>query len=392
MDPSPLTPHTQTYFKGMISMQNKEYEKALPLFEEAAKGGVLMSAFYAGKISEISGDYTKAHQWYTTAASGRVSKAIYRLGLLYERGNGVEKDEAKALKYYQEGMALFHGKSFAAYEELSKGSKLNPQALYEQALVDCKNTRNLNLKNFKLAAALGHIEAQFELGLIYMHHRSAKVIRYGTSLYSPHKAYQWLLAAAQAGHSRAQLEVADLIYLKKVPDGDQKLALSFYEKMADQGKAIGFCRLGAIYREGKWVNKDMKRAYTLLCKGGSLHEAHHELGLYYQEIGNMEKAHKHLLIADKFTTTFLQPEAWYAINRLELGKFYWEGVYVEKNIEEAKGCFKYASLNHIPEGCYYYGLYHIQYSDEDKGKEEIQWAADHGCALAINKLKEFSNK
>uniref|UniRef100_UPI002593A415 tetratricopeptide repeat protein n=1 Tax=uncultured Psychrobacter sp. TaxID=259303 RepID=UPI002593A415 len=45
-------------------------------------------------------DYAKAVEWYTKAANQDVPVAQYNLGLMYNKGEGVRQDYAKALEWY----------------------------------------------------------------------------------------------------------------------------------------------------------------------------------------------------------------------------------------------------------------------------------------------------
>lgn len=50
------------------------------------------------------------------AAERGHAEAEYQLGLLYEYGNGVEKDIARAVKYYQKAAAQSHPQAHTTLE------------------------------------------------------------------------------------------------------------------------------------------------------------------------------------------------------------------------------------------------------------------------------------
>ena len=57
-------------------------------------------------------DYNSAMKWYRKAADQGIAPAKYRIGRLYEDGNGVQQDYDEAVKWYREAAA--HGVNAAA--------------------------------------------------------------------------------------------------------------------------------------------------------------------------------------------------------------------------------------------------------------------------------------
>jgi hypothetical protein len=53
-----------------------------------------------GAVQGVRQDYTRAVKWYEKAAVQGDARAQIRLGHMYEKGTGVEKDESQALQYY----------------------------------------------------------------------------------------------------------------------------------------------------------------------------------------------------------------------------------------------------------------------------------------------------
>jgi uncharacterized protein YdaT len=50
-------------------------------------------------------DYAKAREWYEKAADNGNAPAMVSLGLLYENGKGVPQDYAKAREWYEKAAA-----------------------------------------------------------------------------------------------------------------------------------------------------------------------------------------------------------------------------------------------------------------------------------------------
>ncbi|UZO01949.1 uncharacterized protein OCT59_020455 [Rhizophagus irregularis] len=71
-----------------------------------------LGLFYENGI-DIGKDEIKAFYWYQKAAENENKYAQYNLGLCYENGIGIEKDEHKAFYWYQK--AAENGNEYAQY-------------------------------------------------------------------------------------------------------------------------------------------------------------------------------------------------------------------------------------------------------------------------------------
>ena len=98
---------------------------------------------HLGTIRYYEGDYTAAFENWTRAASLGDAEAHYQLSFLYGEGQGVEKDEKKAL-YHTEQAAI------GGY----------PEARYNLGCFEGKNGRpDRAEKHFIIAAKLGHVQS-----------------------------------------------------------------------------------------------------------------------------------------------------------------------------------------------------------------------------------------
>ena len=85
---------------------NKDYQKAIEMYEEAITRGDYLSLCYEGWIYGQNKDYEKRRELYekavSLAAAGKIQSGLpfYRLGYIYEYGEGVPKDTKKAVEYY----------------------------------------------------------------------------------------------------------------------------------------------------------------------------------------------------------------------------------------------------------------------------------------------------
>ena len=92
------------YEEGELFEQN--YQKAIEFYEEAIKRGDYLSLCYEGWIYGEKKDYDKKRELYERAANlaeeGKIKSGLpfFRMGYIYEYGEGVPKDTIKAVEYY----------------------------------------------------------------------------------------------------------------------------------------------------------------------------------------------------------------------------------------------------------------------------------------------------
>ena len=94
----------EEYQKALSYSKNKNYQKAFPLFKDAAKQGYTPAEVMLGYMYLLgkgaSQDYIKAVYWYKKAAEQGLAQAEYNLGVMYAKGLGVPQDYNKACLLY----------------------------------------------------------------------------------------------------------------------------------------------------------------------------------------------------------------------------------------------------------------------------------------------------
>jgi TPR repeat protein len=85
----------------------------------------------------------------------------------------------------------------------------------------------------------------------------------------PH-AHCQVRAAADAGDSAAQLQIAALLEKGQGPKQDLVAAAAYYQKAADQGCPAGMSGMGIMLRFGRGVKKDTAAAARLLRRLSSI--------------------------------------------------------------------------------------------------------------------------
>ena len=254
---------------------------------------------------------------------GLSAEELFKTGQKYFKGNGVEKNDAEAMRWFEKAAEMGHGQAqfnlgrclcegegvehdyYKAREWLLKARDQGYNTLAqgyidtcdkEIAAVEYEQKQEKRREEKLRAAESGSPEAQFKLGCYYAHR--------DTGFDSPFpedmdKAAYWFERAAEQGHVEAMLyrgniaewPVKDLptavkwyekaarkgndsamyclgrLYKKDWKDHlDEKAAFSWFRKAAEQGSTYGMYELGDCYRKGIGTGQDFDRAEYWLKK------------------------------------------------------------------------------------------------------------------------------
>ena len=114
----------------------------------------------------------------------------------------------------------------------------------------------LAFKEFRGAAEEGHVDSQFNLGLMY---------EKGIGVSKDEKeAVAWYLKAALQGNSNAQYNLAVLYENGRGSDVNFAQAYQWYRKAAVQGDGLAVGNLGMLYLRGQGVKEDEVAGLALL--------------------------------------------------------------------------------------------------------------------------------
>jgi len=142
--------------------------------------------------------------------------ALWRLGVMYEKGEGVQQDRTKAFLYFRElanENADTPPKSVGA--DIVAQSFLKIGEYYREGVPDA-GVKADNLLSRKLllhaASYFGDPDAQFKVGQLYLDENE-----FG---YSPLQSARWLSLASRKGHPAAQATLGDLMFNGEGIDAD----------------------------------------------------------------------------------------------------------------------------------------------------------------------------
>ena len=181
-----------TVTKGEITSVSHKFDSSDMIYNEG-------KSFYDAK------NYTAAFPKIKQAAELGHTEANFYLGLMYERGKGVEKNYVEAVKYY------------------------------------------------RVAAEKGHDMAQNNLGFRYQKGEGGVPQDYN-------EAVKWYRKAAEQGNSYAQNSLGICYNDGKGVTKDDVEAVKWYRKSAEQGNKYGLYDMGWSYENGRGVPKDLTQA------------------------------------------------------------------------------------------------------------------------------------
>jgi len=186
----------------------KNYRDAQAACGPPAEQGDARSQYGLGVIFGTLNDTATALKWIRLACAQGLPEAQLQLGLMYQTGQGVGRDEREALQW------------------------------------------------FLRAGEQGLAESQYQAGMSYY---QAK----GTGQdYS--EARQWFGRAAEQGYAQAQARLGEMYARGEGVQVDGEHAESWLKRAAEQGVVDAQYRLGLLYDEGNIVPRDETQAYVWL--------------------------------------------------------------------------------------------------------------------------------
>ncbi len=186
--------------------------------------------------------YPEAFVIYERLANEGNQDAQTSLGFMYQQGQGIAKDEKKAIYWYEQAI-----------------QKEQPYAL-------------------------------FNLGLMYAN--SSQYIEQDI-----YKAHELFLRSAVAGVDLAQYEVALMFEQGAGCKQNFSEAAFWYEEAAKRGHTEAFNNLGVLYKEGKGVEQNFQRAFVCFSRAAekNLSTAQYNLGQLYDAGEGVTQDHEKAL-------------------------------------------------------------------------------------------------
>ena len=196
--------------EGDGKAQVKEVAESAP---ETPAGQIKLGERYRDGKDGVEKDYAKALQWFEKAAAQGDSEGIYQLGRCHWYGWGVDKDLGKANELFLKAAEQGHLKGqYAAAQDYYLGHGVEKD--YAKAF-----------KWFEKATAQGHAGAQYYMGLCYGRGNGVEQNRV--------EASKWFTKAAEQKDELAQIEMACLHLRDDGYGADPEKAIKYIESIAD---------------------------------------------------------------------------------------------------------------------------------------------------------------
>ena len=421
------------YEKGVAAYKKKDYFGALKFLLPLGDKGNNKADFMIGKVllDKNAGpvDPMKAVFWLKRAADNGHLESQTELGLMYLKGDVIEKDLQVASSWLLEAT---QNKGLASTDEdakkkgakkkdkkKKKKSKKELQKEYEENFN--KGLRAYGRKDYEKAimhlyplALKDDYDAQLVLGDIYMREEgvykdikkgldwykraialgNVKAARLLGSMYlngdivkqNSKKGIELLLKAARLGDVASQLALGNYYITSKKTDYNPSKAAYWLAKAAKKKDPDAQYNLAELYRKGVGVEENEKKAFKLYKKAEK--QGHQKASLiigkkYYFD----KKKPDHKKAFEMFKRSATQGEAEASFY---LGEMYFNGQATKKDIKQAFNWYsKAASLGYSDAafnlGKIYVNGYGVK-KDFNKGFKYFLQAAENGHAAAQNEV------
>jgi len=344
-------------------------------------------------------EYQEAAQWLRPWAEKGQVEAQYRLGTLYENGQGIAKNLEDAKKWYREAAAQGHVRARRRLEALEGKSTRD-------------GSETVAIKWYLDLAEQGDADAQYNLAFMY---------ETGFSVPKDNgKAARWYAPAAEKKHVLAQLRLG-LMYLagagvkqseiqaakllSAAGERGNKLAAGVNEQLLGTGPELPLNKTEIAEKLLSVSAKDEKRALAFL--NASVQEARvvHERDLANRDVQLAKgKGIKSALEQDANVEFGLDAQGrrtikWYqhnaergsAVAQFQLAKYYELGVEVPADMKEAVRWYRSAAELGYPEAQFYFAMLNYYAIGVDRNEvlaqSLIKSAAQQGHVAAKRALE-----
>lgn len=210
---------------------------------------------YAQGEDGLARDDVKAVEWYRKAANQGLAKAETNLGDMYFYGRGaLPQSYLDALSWY-----------LKAAQQNWPDAQYRLGYMYEKGIGTDKDMQHA-VQLYRGAAEGGYAEAQNLLGIFYATGSDGITE-------DDKQAIAWYQKAADQNLAKAEKNLGDMYFFGRGTDRDYKTAMSWYAKAADQQFADAQFRLGYMYEKGLGTqasNQDAVEQYKKAARNGSV--------------------------------------------------------------------------------------------------------------------------
>lgn len=240
-----------------IHYENISYAQALEWYKKAADKGSALANFKIGYLYDngegVKKDYKLAMESYKIAEEKKLPEAMAAIGWLYYNGHGVKKDKARAIEYFKTVLPIYK-------EKADKGDITAMQgisAFYLQGEVLPKDFAKSFEWSMKAANA-GSARSMCEVGLYYQ-------LGYGVKK-DYEKSVEWMIKSAGRGFSFAMMCLGGAYYSGIGVTKNDAKAIEWLLKAADHGNAEAMVNAGVFYFQGIGVPANSEKGVALFLQ------------------------------------------------------------------------------------------------------------------------------
>jgi TPR repeat protein len=300
-----------------------------------------------GRNAYITGAYKQALAVLKPLAEAGDPGAQKIMGIMYDYGQGVEKDPEQALFWYT--LSANQGDPAVQYQVGAKYFRGDGVAQdYHEAA-----------RWWEQAANGGQVDAQFNLGLMY--YRALSVQR------NNQRAAELFRQAADQGHSYAQYSLAVMYSFGQGVQKDFDAAFQWFRKSAQQGVAEAQFNMGVYYDNGYGVDKNPAEAKLWYERASAqgLEEATRKLAGLEPDIKQTPNTGGMDYTIDEISTTTINREDWVVRQKPEFYTLQIGSVLKEKDIIdfinenhlESDAAYIKVVVNDVTRYSAFYGVY-----------------------------------
>lgn len=229
----------QVYAKAMEALRSNDPKTAITLLRQSARGGNPDAQYLLGLMYErgwgVEPDIKAAVKWLNKAAVQGQAEAQYMLGILCMLGNGVQQDTLQAINW------------------------------------------------FSKAAEQGLVESETAIGIVYLQGKGVKK--------DETKALEWLTKAAENGDPLAQYYLGSMYKDGQGVSANPEKSMYWYSQAAEQGYAPAQTIVGVIYLMGEQnVKPDANKGMSLLRRAAQKGEKNARKILTYMSDSGLSDA------------------------------------------------------------------------------------------------------
>jgi len=293
----PMALH-EVYRKNLIKIIKKTTQSS-PHGDSLYLLGNLYTSGFPGiatvELQEFKPNYNKAYNCFYQAYKNNHQESSFCCAICHELGLGTKTDQRKAYQIYQKAATLNHPGAMCRLGLACLNGELNmrpnlkegvrwlrlstmyatkqyPQAFYHLSTIYERGIPNVIIRDYKYAiqlldkaAALGHIQSQYKLGLCYEHGRLGVEEDAKTSI-------KYFGMAAAKGHGESMFELAGWYLtgsevlnsnsdkVEYIIEPSNETAFQWTRKAAERNLPKAEFAIGYFYDNGIGVNKDSEEA------------------------------------------------------------------------------------------------------------------------------------